>query len=219
MPRRIDGLVNLRDLSGTPTASGQMVQSGRLWRSENQTMLSDAALDALVDAGLSDVIDLRTDFEVHGSPSPFVAREGVDYHHFSFFPAAEDDDPDVLDQALPWVDAELQVTPLTGNEAADAYLMFLGLRPDSVVGALRAVAHADGAALVHCAVGRDRTGFTVALALALVGVSDEVIAADYARTSDHIAEVIRRLWTDPTYAAEAGEVDPVAAMALSLIHI
>ena len=35
---------------------------------------------------------------------------------------------------------------------------------------------------MHCAVGKDRTGFTVALALAAVGVDDELIVADYAKT-------------------------------------
>lgn len=213
MTLHVDGLLNLRDLGGTPTASGRVVQPGRLWRSENQTALPQAALTSLVEQGLAEVIDLRTDFEVHGSPSPFAHDERVGYHHLSYFPAAEDDDADVLDQALPWVDGDLEIAPLTGDDAADAYLMFLTMRPDSVVGALRTIAHADGAALVHCAVGRDRTGFTIALALALVGVDDAAIAADYARTSEHIVDVIRRLWSDPTYASEAGEVDDDAAQA------
>ncbi|WP_232547270.1 tyrosine-protein phosphatase [Propioniciclava soli] len=211
MTLRVDGLLNLRDLGGTPTGTGATVQPGRLWRSENQTLLTPAALDALVEQGLSDVIDLRTDFEVNGSPSPFAERAGVAYHHLSYFPTAADDDADVLDQALPWVDNELKVTPVTGNEHADGYLMFLAMRPDSVIAALRAIAGAEGAALVHCAVGRDRTGFTVALALALVGVADDVIAADYARTADAIVDVIANLWKDPTYEAEAGgRIDPDA---------
>ncbi len=52
---------------------------------------------------------------------------------------------------------------------------------------------------MHCAVGKDRTGFTVALALQLVGVDDDDVAADYAATTDAIADTTRRLWDDPTY--------------------
>ena len=55
------GLLNLRDLGGTPTTDGRMVQFRRLWRSENQTGLSASALQSLIDteeqaelAGLSD---------------------------------------------------------------------------------------------------------------------------------------------------------------------
>ena len=133
----IGGLLNLRDLGGTPTADGRAVRPGRLWRSENQTGLAASDLRALVDAGLTDVIDLRTDYEVDGSPSPLEGYDGVRYHHHSFFREAEDDDADILDRALPWVG--YQPEALTGNATADSYLAFLADRPDSVLGALRAI--------------------------------------------------------------------------------
>ncbi len=41
-----------------------------------------------------------------------------------------------------------------------------------------------GGVIVHCHGGRDRTGALIALALSVAGVSDEVIAEDYARTAD-----------------------------------
>lgn len=201
----VDGLLNLRDLGGTPTEDGRIVQPGRLWRSENQSLLSEDALDALVDGGLSDVIDLRSDFEVDGSPSPFADRSGVTYHHLSFFKDAEDDDAGILGKALPWL--ERDISEHTGDEAADTYLTYLHDRPDSVLAAVQAIAHAPGAALVHCAVGKDRTGLTVAFALNLVGVSDEAIAADYAATTANIANVALRLWEDPTYSMNARDID------------
>ncbi len=207
----IGGLLNLRDLGGTPTADGRAVRPGRLWRSENQTGLAASDLRALVDAGLTDVIDLRTDYEVDGSPSPLEGYDGVRYHHHSFFREAEDDDADILDRALPWVG--YQPEALTGNATADSYLAFLADRPDSVLGALRAIADAPGAALVHCAVGKDRTGFTVALALSLVGVPEEEIVADYARTTERIEDVVRRLWADNTYAGEADRAVTLDAIA------
>ena len=37
-------------------------------------------------------------------------------------------------------------------------------------------------ALLHCELGKDRTGYTVALILSCVGVDDDVIIKDYART-------------------------------------
>ena len=199
------GLQNLRDLGGTPTQSGGRVQPRRLWRSENQTGLGAPVLQALIDLGLTDVVDLRTDFERAGSPSPLRCLPRVRYHHHSFFREAEDDRTSILDRALPWIGHPIE--DLTGDETADSYLGFLSDRPDSVVGALRAVAGARGAALVHCAVGKDRTGFLVALALALVGVADDVIAEDYARSSAAMVDVVRRLWADPTYATEASDID------------
>ena len=44
---------------------------------------------------------------------------------------------------------------------------------------------ADQPVLVHCTVGKDRTGVTVALTLAAAGVDDdEAVVADYARTEE-----------------------------------
>jgi protein tyrosine/serine phosphatase len=58
-------------------------------------------------------------------------------------------------------------------------------RPGAMAAMARAVAVApDGGVAVHCAAGKDRTGLAVALLLALVGVSDETIAEDYALSHD-----------------------------------
>jgi protein-tyrosine phosphatase len=62
-----------------------------------------------------------------------------------------------------------------------------------VVGALRSIIAAPGAAIVHCAAGKDRTGVVVALALTIAGVEPEVIVADYVATNERIEQIIDRL--------------------------
>jgi protein tyrosine/serine phosphatase len=53
---------------------------------------------------------------------------------------------------------------------------------------MRAVANAPpGGVLIHCLAGKDRTGIAVALLLALVGVDDAQIAADYALSEAGLA--------------------------------
>lgn len=47
-----------------------------------------------------------------------------------------------------------------------------------------AVAASDGAVLLHCYAGKDRTGLVVALLLATVGVGEEDIIADYVASHD-----------------------------------
>ena len=65
--------------------------------------------------------------------------------------------PEVLpEEALPWIDLEPSAD--LGNDVASVYFSYLVDRPDSVLAALRAVAYAPGAALVHCAAGKDRRG-------------------------------------------------------------
>ena len=89
-----------------------------------------------------------------------------------------------------------------------AYLSYLRRRPDSIVGSLQTIARAEGAALVHCAAGKDRTGVVVALALDAVGVERDAIVADYLASGDRIEEIMARLVSSSTYRAELQGHDP-----------
>jgi protein tyrosine/serine phosphatase len=79
---------------------------------------------------------------------------------------------------------------------------YLEDRPDQVVAALRGVAHSPGAALVHCAAGKDRTGVVVALALTAAGVRRDAVIADYAATGQRMHAVLDRLRARPIYAED-----------------
>jgi protein-tyrosine phosphatase len=69
-----------------------------------------------------------------------------------------------------------------------------------VAAALEVVARAKGAAIVHCAAGKDRTGTVVGLALSVAGVADEVVVADYVATGERIDRIVARLAARPAYA-------------------
>ena len=59
---------------------------------------------------------------------------------------------------------------------------------------------APGAALVHCAAGKDRTGTLVALALSVADADRQAIIDDYAASSERVEGVIARLMASTTYA-------------------
>ena len=88
------------------------------------------------------------------------------------------------------------------------YLGYLEYRPDQVVGALRSIAHDRGAAIVHCAAGRDRTGVVVALALTAAGVQPEAIIADYAATGDRAVDILDRIRRSRTYDWDVDSMPP-----------
>jgi len=107
--------------------------------------------------------------------------------------------PEVLpEEALPWIDLEPSVE--LDNEVASVYFSYLVDRPDSVLAALRTIAYAPGAALVHCAAGKDRTGTLVALALSVADADRQAIIDDYAASSDRVEGIVSRLLASPTYA-------------------
>jgi len=204
----LDGLVNLRDVGGIPTVDGGRVAPGRLLRSDNLQTLTDSDIDELLKLGLTDVIDLRSDFEVENEgPGPLTKVESVTLHQHSLFrewrEGVGEDKPDtrpevVPEEALPWID----LTPSVQVEhpVASHYLSYLSDRPDSVVAALREIADAEGAALVHCAAGKDRTGTVVALALMLAGADPAAVVADYAASGERMQAIVDRLLDTVTYA-------------------
>src|SRR4029453_18589242 len=69
---------------------------------------------------------------------------------------------------------------------AEDYLQMLDRYRQGVAESMAAIASApaDGAVLIHCAAGKDRTGLISALLLALVDVPADTIAADYAVTAE-----------------------------------
>jgi protein tyrosine/serine phosphatase len=197
----LEGAANVRDLGGIAVAGGGVTAPGVLLRSDNLQGLTERDVTRLVDGlGLRVVIDLRTGAEVAlEGPGPLVGRDRVEIRHRSLLPEEGERTDAAVDGVLPW-----HARPLDGHPgespAVRAYLGYLRDRPDSIVAALRDVAHGEGAAVVHCAAGKDRTGTVCALALECVGVARADIAADYAATGERLAALLARLRGSPTYA-------------------
>jgi hypothetical protein len=153
------------------------------------------------DIGLTTVVDLRSTAELTSEgPAPLDAVAGVRHVHRPVLPESGTATDAVADALLTRDDQDRSRYP--GDPTCGHYLGYLEDRPDQVTAALRDIAHADGAALVHCAAGKDRTGVVVALALTAAGVRPEAVVADYAATGDRIEAVLGRLRRSPTYASD-----------------
>jgi protein-tyrosine phosphatase len=202
----LDGAANVRDLGGLPAGAGT-VRRDRLIRSDNLQGLTPDDVRRLVnDHHVRAVADLRTQTEVDlEGPGPLTAEPEVTIEHLSLFTeagehtdveAAEEDGP-VL---MPWQKRE--ATEQQRPSIVEIYLRYLDDRPDSVLAALRLIAHTDGATVVHCAAGKDRTGVVVAMALDEVGVDRTAIVDDYVATGDRLQPLLARLKASPTYAQD-----------------
>jgi protein-tyrosine phosphatase len=162
---RLPGTTNLRDLGGYPTTDGGTVRWRTLLRSDALHRLDDSGRAALAGLGLRTVIDLRTDEEVTASPS---ALDGTGAHtcHVPLFDAA----------------AIGRLPP----ELAAVYRYMIddcGAAIAEAVGRLCASNALPG--LIHCTAGKDRTGLVAAIVLEIIGVPDEIIAADYAMSGTY----------------------------------
>ncbi len=183
---KLEGPVNFRDLGGYAGLDGRRVRWGRLYRADSLEHVSAADLDLLAAIGVQLVCDLRRDEERASAPS----RIGdVRIEHLPIGGLAAETNAmagRMMRGEIPEVGVDMM---------ADVYLTILRLHADAF-GAV--VAHAADPAnlpmIVHCTAGKDRTGVASALLLAALGVSDDVILADYELTAEYysatkIAEV------------------------------
>jgi protein-tyrosine phosphatase len=198
----LEGAANARDLGGLPTDDGGSVADRRLLRSDNLQELTTTDIKLLVEEfGLSTVIDLRSNHEVSSEgPGPLTAVESVRHLHYSVLPEHGSATDAVADAMA--VRRERTLARYPDDPMCALYLGYLEDRPDSVVGALRSIGRSQGAALVHCAAGKDRTGVVVALALSLAGVRREAVVEDYAASATRISGILARLRASPTYAPD-----------------
>ena len=163
---RVCGTFNLRDVGGYPTRVGGRVVWRTLFRSDSLHGLHSQSAAELARLGLRTIVDLRADIEVKQRPS---AVAGV--------PARIVRAPVVRDPTV--------LPPLA--DLASEYRYMIDECGDSIGAAIRELC-SPGAlpALVHCAAGQDRTGIVIALVLDVLGVPDELIAADYALSSVYL---------------------------------
>lgn len=202
----VPGAMNFRDVGGLP-ATGGITRSGVLYRSGNLARLDEAGVRALGGLGLRRIIDLRADDEVLRDPSPV---EGLDLEVTRV--------PLFLGSVESFFQRDVSLADLYRelvDQAAD------GIR-DVVCGVV-----ADQPVLVHCTVGKDRTGVTVALTLAAAGVEERAVIADYARTeallpprrNEAVLARLRAMHPDSVHLEDLTTRSPAAAMTALLAYV
>jgi protein tyrosine/serine phosphatase len=174
-----DGCVNVRDLGGLPTSDGGVTRFNRVVRADNVRGLSADGWSALVRHGVKRIVDLRFPEEMVGDLTGDVPVEVV---HVSVLGDRRTEEWQAEQNAA--MDAATDVT----SYLVWSYGVFLELYRDRFAAAVRAVADApEGAVLVHCMGGKDRTGLLAALLLRVAGVPADAVAADYSLTEDNLA--------------------------------
>jgi protein-tyrosine phosphatase len=200
---------NFRDVGGYPGLDGRTVRWRRLFRADSLHRLEGEDWAAFSALGVRTVIDLRRPFEVaeYGRVADY---EGLDYRNL------------VLEH-VDWGEVPHPDGTVHERWLADRYLNFAEDGRAALSTALSVIADPAAApVVVHCMAGKDRTGVTCALALALVGVSDEDIAADYALTTSSMRSLTEHLRRTNPAAIEGQEHmfdSPAEAMMLFLADL
>ncbi|WP_068074542.1 tyrosine-protein phosphatase [Novosphingobium lentum] len=168
---------NFRDIGGYPAADGKHVAWGRIYRSGASPLLSDGDLTLIGTLGLHHLVDLRSDEERAIAPTRI---DGVPY------------------AAVGYRMASLMGTGPMHN-GGDIYRAFPKLLAPQMRLVFDLLKRNDGAIEYNCSAGQDRTGFTTAMILSVLGTPRDVILKDY-----HLSTALRR----PEF--EMPKIDPAA---------
>ncbi|MFW5748242.1 MAG: tyrosine-protein phosphatase [Chloroflexota bacterium] len=184
----IEGVANFRDIGGYVTADGREVRRGLVYRSGKLDAITPAGWQQMQALGLRMVCDMRTEEEIADAPDNLPDKTITRI----YTPLHTDDDRAARLRALLFdrnrlrtILPELYTTIIVDQNAA-----VMG----QVIGQLAEPENLP--ILIHCTAGKDRTGVAVGLLLALLGVPDETIIADYTLSNlyyDNFYAVTERL--------------------------
>ena len=176
----LTGLLNARDLGGLPLAGGGLTRHGHLFRADAPLVLGPEDRAQLAHFGLTTVVDLREAHELAREPNGLADADGIAIEHVEVWSLIN---ASGIEPADPW--------DITGF-----YLAAIDHAGPAFATATRLLADAEGAAMFHCTVGKDRTGLLALLILETVGVTREAVIEDFALTEPRIGPIRERLLLD-----------------------
>lgn len=200
-----DGIHNLRDYGGYAAADGARVKTGLLWRSGQHMEASEADLAMLARLDIRTIIDLRGVSERMNYP----CRRHPDFNAQVIAYDGETTNSPPHEGG----GGRIEMTPQKARERMLAVYTRMPNNPamlDMFSRYFAALETRDGASLVHCFAGKDRTGVAASLLLHALGVHRDDVLAEFLRTNDAPTTHILERQSLPRMEAHYGEIAPEA---------
>ena len=208
-----EGIHNFRDYGGWLTDDGRQVRRGVLFRSGQHVGATEADLALIAGLEIRTVIDLRGTSERTRNPCRRI--EGF-AGEVIFYDGETSSSP-------PHMDVDTQVT--TAQFARQRMLAVYTRMPENpamqamFARYLHILAERDGASLVHCFAGKDRTGIAATLLLHILGVSRKNQMSEFLRTNTAPTLAVLRAQSVPGIEERLGrKLDDEATRALLEVH-
>lgn len=161
-------ILNFRDLGGYLTSYGK-TKSGLVYRSGDLSRATPEEIDRLADLGIRSIIDLRSAQQKKDAPDKTVG------------------DPRFVNIDVT-VNGDGRI-PKNKQDMLESYFEMIE-EPLSARKVFQAIAYCEKPCLIHCVIGKDRTGIFVALLLLLNGVDFMDVNADYIISYPYIQALV-----------------------------
>jgi protein-tyrosine phosphatase len=172
----MQGTPNFRDFGGYTTVDGRRVKWGYLFRSGQISNLSDQDLELLGSLRLDLVCDFRREEEQESEPSRLPRHNPPRIASLPIIPGSNSRFFEQVDGVVGDGRAMFEFMLEINRDFAES-------QTDTYSRMFKEILDVDDARfLVHCAAGKDRTGFAAAIILLALGVSREVVMRDYMLT-------------------------------------
>ncbi|MHB8959872.1 MAG: tyrosine-protein phosphatase [Candidatus Limnocylindrales bacterium] len=187
---------NLRDVGGCPTRSGGRVRTGLLYRSSGLAAIAESDVTGLAELGIRTVYDLRMAREQASAPDRLPAA--TRHVPVDVLAGWTEGGPSRL---FSWIEDPVAARVGLGDGGAEAlwleqYRAFVR-RPSAHAGygsLFRDLADdAHRPALVHCATGKDRTGWAAAALQLLLQVPEDAVIAHFLESRRHLGPLVEEM--------------------------
>ncbi|KAK4693756.1 hypothetical protein P7C71_g3699, partial [Lecanoromycetidae sp. Uapishka_2] len=170
-----------------------------IFRSAQPYNVTDGDIRILREIGITTIFDLRSDAEIVETSKAIPLRDLNDLKRVSV-PVFETSETNVTGRLMTYLQNDTQTVMeayarmlAAGSKCFQLIFLHIRNKPEQ-------------ACLIHCAIGKDRTGVAVALLLSLAGLTKQEIAEDYVLTNagleayqpvvKKLLESMPRLWWD-----------------------
>ena len=192
---------NFRDYGGYATSDGGRVKRGLLYRSGHHAEASEEDLQAMDALALAHVVDLRGNGERAGQPINLPAGFAGELLYFDGETAGLGPHMEAIEGTMTVEDAHRAMERLYSALPARENLLWILRRY------FDALAKGEGASLVHCHAGKDRTGMAVDLLHHALGVHPDDALEDFLLTNTVGDQEARIAQSAPHIRARYGAVD------------
>ncbi|SFT52951.1 protein-tyrosine phosphatase [Lishizhenia tianjinensis] len=215
----LEGEDNMRDMGGYTGENGKRVLFRKLFRSGELSGLTENDKQIMLDLGIEQVIDLRTNTEINEHPDNLPT--GVNSFHLPLIDEAPGSGSGTGGSYEDFIQAvisgQVDATEVMINSAyntidsikiANWTTIFNHLEDNKVT-------------LWHCTAGKDRAGMTAALVLSSLGVDRATIIEDFLASNDFLADYIEGTvaYMNAEYGNNAGEaMRPVLGVEIEYIE-
>lgn len=174
----LTGTTNFRDLGGIRTTAGRHVKWGEFFRADDLSGLQSDDFPYLLTSGITDVYDLRTEEEIALKKDHLP--QSINWIHYPIF-----EEGNSLQMRAVMQQFETDTfTPETANELlVIANREFVQKNTATFSNLIKQILDRSTPSLFHCTAGKDRTGFTAAMILSILGVDRQTVINEYLMTN------------------------------------